>query len=398
MSQTESPGRCLPGAPSGCCCKFAHRFVRRRPKIDWPSRRVTRSKRAWVPNRRVHQVQQSEQGGIEVENTLVNRSAIAAMSLALGALACLPAAAAPVFNDPADLKAIHAIEEDLATQTSMKNLIKYYAPDAIVIDIFAPGYYKGTDQIYKAFEAQMSPIQSMQHKIPDVNIVSNGNFACAAMQIQFNAKMKDGKTNDIALRQLDAFKKIDGQWKIVQQHISLPVDPKTGMAVVNGPLPVRGPISWTKASFAGPAVPPAQAKAEIRKWMDVGALSTSLDMLMQYYGPSDDTLIYDTFYPGELRGLKEIRNYYAAIMNSYNSIKVKMPEFSVDSDGSFGVQIDTQDMELDMKDGTKKYISLRQSDCMRRVNGKWYSFFEMISYPIDPKTGKAIMENPAAFK
>jgi hypothetical protein len=76
---------------------------------------------------------------------------------------------------------------------------------------------------------------------------------------------------------------------------------------------------------------------------------------------------------------------------------VKMPVFSDDSDGSFGVQIDTQDMELMMKDGSKKYISLRQSDCMRRVHGKWYSFFEMISYPVDAKTGKSIMANPGAF-
>jgi hypothetical protein len=39
---------------------------------------------------------------------------------------------------------------------------------------------------------------------------------------------------------------------------------------------------------------------------------------------------------------------------------------------------------------------LRQSDCMRRVEGKWYSMLEAISMPIDPKTGKAVTD-PASF-
>ncbi|MDB6062821.1 MAG: hypothetical protein JWM78_2924 [Verrucomicrobiaceae bacterium] len=324
-----------------------------------------------------------------------------AISLIVGAVACASisfANAASTFNAPADVKAIHTIEDDLATQKSMKDLIKYYAPDAVVLDIFAPGIYKGTDQIYKGFEEQMGPMQTMKSDMPDINVATNGTFACAAMTLHFDSTMKDGKKVEVTIRQLDAFKKIDGKWLIVQQHISMPTDTKTGMAVMNGPLPVRGPIKWADNAIPASTQSPADAKADIRKFMDVGALSTSIEQLMAYYGPGDDILIYDTYFPGELRGRKEINDYYAAMMGSYSSIKVKMPEFVADSDGAFGIQIDTQDMELKMKDGSTKYISLRQSDCMRRVNNKWYSFFEMISYPVDMKTGKSIVENPTAFK
>ncbi len=52
----------------------------------------------------------------------------------------------------------------------------------------------------------------------------------------------------------------------------------------------------------------------------------------------------------------------------------------------------------DVVDGSTKYISLRQNDCMRRVGGKWTSFFEMISFPVDQQSGKAILANPTAFK
>jgi ketosteroid isomerase-like protein len=323
---------------------------------------------------------------------------MAGQAVALATLiGCTATHAATIFNAPADVKAIHTIETEMATQTSMKNLIEYYAPDAIVVDIFAPGIYKGSAQIYTGFEAQISAMQALKSTISDINIATNGNFACAAMTLHYDATMKDGSKVAITPRQLDAFKKINGKWLIVQQHVSLPVDPKTGMAVMNGPLPVRGPIKWADNAIPAASTAPANAKTEIRKWVDTGALSTSLAQLMAYYGPGDDVLIYDTFFPGELRGLQEVRDHYAAIMNSYNSIDVKMPEFVADSDGAFGIQIDTQDMELTMKDGSKKYIALRESDCMRRLNGKWYSFFEMLSYPIDTKTGKAIMENPAPF-
>ena len=140
------------------------------------------------------------------------------------------------------------------------------------------------------------------------------------------------------------------------------------------------------------ATTPEQAKKEIRNWMDVGGVSTSLDELMQYYGPGDDTLVYDSFYPGELRGRDQIRTYYASIMNSIKSSTLDTPLFAVDSDGSFGVQADTQNLTLKMKDGSTKQLSLRQSDCMRRIDSKWYSFFEMISFPIDARSGKGIMD------
>ena len=115
-------------------------------------------------------------------------------------------------------------------------------------------------------------------------------------------------------------------------------------------------------------------------------------------GPGDDVLVYDSFAPGELHGLKEIHDAYAPLMGSFTGVKVKMPIFVDDSDGSFGIQIDAQDIQLAMKDGSTKNISLRQSDCLRRVDGKWYSFFEMISFPMDAKTGKSVMANPAAFQ
>ena len=322
---------------------------------------------------------------------LKRRAAIAPLVSCLAMLASCANVEKPItFNAPADLAAIKLIETTMATETNMDKLIGYYADDATVLDIYAPGIYKGHDQIYAGFAPQMAAIQSMTHRMAEMNVATNGNFACAASQIEFDAVFNDGKKMSLSVRQLDAFKKIGNEWKIVQQHISLPIDPKSGAAIVDGPVNARGEIAWSKDPLPGPASTPEEAKAAIRTWMDVGGASTSLDMLMGYYGPGDDILVYDSF-ASNLRGMKEVRAHYAAIMNSYTDIKLEMPNFVVDSDGVFGVQLDTQRITLKMKDGSNQKLALRQSDCMRKSGDKWYSFLEHLSFAVDPKTGKGVM-------
>ena len=322
---------------------------------------------------------------------LKRRAAIAPLVSCLAMLASCANVEKPItFNAPADLAAIKLIETTMATETNMDKLIGYYADDATVLDIYAPGIYKGRDQIYAGFAPQMAAIQSITHRVAEMSVTTNGNFACAASQIEFDAVLNDGKKMSLSVRQLDAFKKIGNEWKIVQQHISLPIDPKSGAAIIDGPVNARGGIAWSKDPLPGPASTPEEAKAAIRTWMDVGGASTSLDMLMGYYGPGDDILVYDSF-ASNLRSMKEVRAHYAAIMNSYTDIKLEMPNFVVDSDGVFGVQLDTQRITLSMKDGSTQKLALRQSDCMRKSGDKWYSFLEHLSFAVDPKTGQGVV-------
>jgi ketosteroid isomerase-like protein len=319
----------------------------------------------------------------------------AAMSGALAWSTLSLAAGSTTLNRPADVSAVTDIEMKLAKLNTMKDLIQYYAPDAVVFDTFAPGIYRGTKQIYDGFEQQFALGQSFTGEIRDMNVLSDGKFACAAMQEHFNFVMKNGTKGTITLRQLDAFKKISGKWLIVQQHISFPMDPKTGMGLLDSPMPVRGPLQWNPKSFASAPVPQSQAKKEIRTWLDTGVLSRNLDELMAYYGPTDDAIVYDMLYPpGEFRGMQEIRVGFAPVMD-FTDPHVNILDFVVDSDGVFAVQIDTQDITLTKKDGTKSNFYLRQSDCMRRMNGKWYSVFEEISTPVDAKTGKSVTKASA---
>jgi ketosteroid isomerase-like protein len=316
--------------------------------------------------------------------------------LAAFCLACvLPAAAATAagYNDPADMKAITAIETALATQTDINRFIGDYAPNAVVADTFLPGIYHGRTQIYNDFVPQLQALipATLHATMPELNILSDGRIACAALEVHFSFRLKNGKPMAASLRQLDGYRKIAGKWQIFEQQISYPEDTKSGMAVMDGSLPAEGPMVWGAAPLPGPAVSPAVAKAQIRQWLDTTAVATTITQVVSAYGPGDSELVYDESTPGELRGLQQIGAHYAPVISAVSSAAVTFPLFTDESDGLLGMQLDTQNLVLTMKNGAKLAISFRQSDCLRRVGDKWYSFFEMVSYPMDPKTGKSVM-------
>ncbi len=314
----------------------------------------------------------------------------AALAVASATAVVAKPARLPVFNAKADVDAIKAVEEILATEIDIDKVMPLYADNAVVLDLFSPGIFQGKAEIRAGFAPQLAAIKSITKTTPEMTVATDGQFGCAASQIAYQTVMKDGTAFNMNLRELDALKKVGGKWLVVQQHFSFPVDPATMTALTKAPIQPRM-LAWSAHPLAPVSTTPAGAKAQIREWMDVGGASVGLDKLMNYYGPGDDVLLYDAFSPKAVIGRKEIADFYGPIMGSYTGISLTMPLFAVDSDGSFGVQIDTQHLTLNMKDGTKRSVALRQSDCMRRVGGKWFSFMEMISYPADAKTMKAQM-------
>lgn len=325
--------------------------------------------------------------------TTIAKLAVSAMLLPLAAHAAAPA----TFGTAREVAQITAIENAAAQQTDVNNVLGYYAPNAIVADYLAPGWYKGIAQIRADFQPQMAAIKSVKAQMREINVAADSKFACAMMQIHFDATTKDGATHAIDLRQLDAFKKIDGHWRIIQEQISVPVQPN-GTPVFVNPAAVSGPLQWESASQMASPIPVAEAKAQIYKWLVASEVPTSVNQMSGFYGPGDDFILSDFWSPKEIRGHQALLNFYGPQYPAVKNMQINIPFVNIQTDGAFGVQISEQDLTLNMKDGSKQRYSFRQSDCVRRVGNGWYSFFEMGSFPIDMQTGKAIMLHPAEFK
>jgi len=225
-----------------------------------------------------------------------------------------------------------------------------------------------------------------------MSVVSTPNFACSASQIRYDVKDQAGGGAK-EFRKLDVFKKIGGRWQLIQQHISVALDRQTYTATVN-PLPVRGALTWQDAKFSNVPVDVESARRGIVDWTEQALREVGLHSAMKFIAPGQDVLVYGEFNPGNLRTREEVTAYWGPLYNSFSGLEVQSPVFEVDSDGLLGAQIDTQNITIAMKDGTRPRISIRQSDCLRQFDGKWQTFLEAVSYTVNRETGQAIVFAP----
>lgn len=312
-------------------------------------------------------------------------------TLVAAGMACvaLPAMAATPLNRPADVAAIKAYEQRNAEQLDGAALAQAYAPDAVVLDYMTGAIYRGRPAIQAAMTALLAPLKSVSATILEHNIVTDGDFACDMQTTEFEFEDKGGHRGSMTLRQMDALKKVGGKWQIVQEQTGAPNDPKTGDAVTSG-LQVRGDTVWPADMAVGEAASPVQARKEIEAWTNVSMRVVGIDAVMPFYGPGEgEVSMYAPTVPGNLRGKAEMRAYYKASMNSFDSLTTVTPILKVDTDGVLGAQIDVQEITLHLRDGKTQPLYWRQSDCLRRVGGKWYGMLDMASFPVDLKTGKS---------
>lgn len=66
--------------------------------------------------------------------------------------------------------------------------------------------------------------------VPDLKIVSDGDLAIAWGLNQMTDRLSDGSESVTWSRGTRVFRRVDGRWKMVHQHVSFPFDPETGLA------------------------------------------------------------------------------------------------------------------------------------------------------------------------
>lgn len=110
------------------------------------------------------------------------------------------------------------------------------AEDCLNFEHQTPIQYAGKEAIRKScqegFDAQPD---GWELSMPGSKVIVSGDLA---VQYGLNrmAGKQDGKiTAELWSRGTRVFRKIDGQWKMIHQHLSFPYDPATGQVAMNGP-------------------------------------------------------------------------------------------------------------------------------------------------------------------
>ena len=107
----------------------------------------------------------------------------------------------------------------------------YSTKDLFVFDVVPPREYPNWDAYKKDWQEVFAAFPGpVQNKMSDVSITVAGPVAYAHNIQTGQFTDKDGKKVDLVVRVTDVFRKINGKWLIVQEHVSVPVDLMTGKA------------------------------------------------------------------------------------------------------------------------------------------------------------------------
>ena len=154
------------------------------------------------------------------------------LALLTGCIGCAPAPIADTrAKDEADIR---AIEDRFAAAFKAKDIDAIMAlytpgPDLVVFDANPPRQYTGWDSYKKDFEAFLASSSGPADMlITDVSVTVGGGDVAYGHSIQHPILTdKNGKKTEFTVRVTDGYKKVNGQWLISHEHVSVPVDMTT---------------------------------------------------------------------------------------------------------------------------------------------------------------------------
>ena len=157
---------------------------------------------------------------------IVGGAAIAAAIAA--SVAASPAAASPS-GDEAQLRALEAAYVRAFNAEDLAGLAAVYAPDVFAFDAVPPRQYEGWEAYRKDWAALFAMFpHGAATTMSDISLTVVGPVAYGHNIQSTDFVTADGQHRHLVVRATDVFRKAGGQWKIVLEHVSFPVDLSTG--------------------------------------------------------------------------------------------------------------------------------------------------------------------------
>jgi ketosteroid isomerase-like protein len=135
-----------------------------------------------------------------------------------------------------DVSQIQALEKSLIDALNAKDIngvMAAYVPDEslIAFDCTPPRQFVGANAYRKDFEDSLALFPGPIHtEMSDLKIDTEGNLGYGHSFFHFVGTDKDGKAWDCTMRCTQVYRKVNGKWLIVHEHLSWPVDLATGKA------------------------------------------------------------------------------------------------------------------------------------------------------------------------
>jgi uncharacterized protein (TIGR02246 family) len=105
----------------------------------------------------------------------------------------------------------------------VNGVMSHYAPDIVAFDLAPPLEYRGADAYRKNWEAWFPTFRGpIGYEIRDLSIAATDDIAFCHSFNRITGTRTNNEKTDIWVRATVCFRKIDGKWKIVHEHQSVP--------------------------------------------------------------------------------------------------------------------------------------------------------------------------------
>lgn len=159
----------------------------------------------------------------------MNKSNVALLIAAATVLA--PIAANAGTADDASIRALEARFAAAVEARDIDAIMKVYSSDVFVFDVVPPRQYVGAAAYRGDWKNFLSGYSGpIRFEITDLAVSSAGPVGYGHSIQHVSGTDPQGKPSELTVRVTDVYRKQGGVWKIVQEHVSVPVNISTGEA------------------------------------------------------------------------------------------------------------------------------------------------------------------------
>jgi ketosteroid isomerase-like protein len=116
----------------------------------------------------------------------------------------------------------------------LEGVQRLYAPGIVSFDVQPPLQHVGVEAKSRNWAEAFSVFQGpLGYEFRDLTITVGGDVAFAHGFGRLSGTLPNGTTGGFWVRSTICFRKIDGDWLIAHDHVSAPLDPQSGSAVLN---------------------------------------------------------------------------------------------------------------------------------------------------------------------
>ena len=133
-----------------------------------------------------------------------------------------------------EVRALVDSREEACRAKDIDQLMSLYSPDSTYFDVVPPLQFAGSAAIRRNFQRWFDEHQGpIGLETRDLDISASGDVAFVHMLHRDSGTMKNGQERAIWVRSTVCCQRSNHRWSITHEHISLPVDFKSGRATMD---------------------------------------------------------------------------------------------------------------------------------------------------------------------